>query len=166
MSAYDDSALAGLATRVGAQLSSQGQRLVTAESCTGGYVAKLLTDIPGSSSWFECGYVCYSNRAKHRDLDVSADSLQQHGAVSEQVVLEMARGALGTSGADRAIAISGVAGPDGGTPKNPVGSVWFARAARRGQQVRAEAVRQQWKGSRDVIRRRSAAYALEWLLEN
>jgi nicotinamide-nucleotide amidase len=145
-------------------------RLATAESCTGGYLAKLLTDIPGSSRWFEGGWVCYSNAAKLRDLGVRAATLAAHGAVSEQVVRELARGALTVGGVDRAIAISGVAGPDGGTVRHPVGEVWFGQAARGGGGgggggVRVEAVRRHWPGDRDAVRRESVQFALKWLLE-
>ena len=100
-------------------------RVVTAESCTGGWIAKAFTDVAGSSRWFECGYVTYSNAAKVRDLGVSSRTLDEHGAVSEPTVREMAAGALRVSGADISIAVSGIAGPDGGTAEKPVGSVWF-----------------------------------------
>jgi len=142
---------------------------VTVESCTGGYVAKLLTDIPGSSAWYEGGWVTYSNAAKQRDVGVRAETLQAHGAVSEPTVREMAAGALARSGADRAIAISGVAGPDGGTARNPVGSVWFARACREAGaaplevRVQVDARHAQLSGDRDAVRRAAAALALEWL---
>ena len=134
MSAPDDTALAKLAVRVGEQLLARGLRVVTAESCTGGLVAKLLTDVPGSSNWFDCGYVTYSNEAKQRDLGVAAETLQVHGAVSEATVTQMAVGALTRSGADRAVAVSGVAGPDGGTAAHPVGGCLVC-AWRHGQQM-------------------------------
>ena len=100
-------------------------RIVTAESCTGGWIAKSFTDAAGSSRWFECGYVSYSNTAKVRDLGVTSRTLDVHGAVSEPTVREMAAGALRVSGADVSIAVSGIAGPDGGTAEKPVGTVWF-----------------------------------------
>jgi nicotinamide-nucleotide amidase len=100
-------------------------RVVTAESCTGGWIAKVCTDAAGSSRWFECGYVTYSNEAKVRDLGVSARTLQEHGAVSEPTVREMAAGALRVTGADVSIAVSGIAGPDGGSVEKPVGTVWI-----------------------------------------
>jgi nicotinamide-nucleotide amidase len=107
-------------------------RIVTAESCTGGWIAKVFTDAAGSSRWFECGYVTYSNAAKVRDLGVALRTLDEHGAVSEPTVREMAVGALRVSGADVAIAVSGIAGPDGGSAEKPVGTVWFCVARRRG----------------------------------
>jgi nicotinamide-nucleotide amidase len=106
-------------------------RIVTAESCTGGWIAKAFTDAAGSSRWFECGYVTYSNAAKVRDLGVSSRTLDDHGAVSEPTVREMAAGALRVSGADVSIAVSGIAGPEGGTAEKPVGSIWFC-VGRRG----------------------------------
>jgi nicotinamide-nucleotide amidase len=107
-------------------------RIVTAESCTGGWIAKAFTDAAGSSRWFECGYVTYSNAAKVRDLGVTSRTLDEHGAVSERTVREMAAGALRVSGADVSIAVSGIAGPDGGTAEKPVGTVWFCVARRHG----------------------------------
>lgn len=159
-----DGVLALLAVRTGAHLLSQGLRVATAESCTGGYVAKLLTDVPGSSRWFECGYVCYSNAAKERDLAVCAATLRQHGAVSSQTVCEMALGALARAGVDRAVSISGVAGPDGGSVHHPVGEVWFGFAWRSAGVVDATASRRRFTGDREGVRRQSAAFALELLL--
>lgn len=164
MNGWDDASLAGLGRQAGELFSSRGLRLVTAESCTGGYLSKVLTDIPGSSDWFECGWVCYSNRAKQRDLGVSAGTLATHGAVSEAVVLELALGALHAGGADRAISISGVAGPAGGTLRHPVGAVWFGQAARDEGRPRAAAQLRQWQGDRETVRRQSVGFALEWLL--
>lgn len=159
----DDAALAGRAAEVGRRLRASGRRAVTVESCTGGYVAKLLTDIPGSSAWFDCGFVTYSNQAKQRDVGVAAATLQKHGAVSEATVREMATGALARTGADLAVAISGVAGPDGGTPPNPVGSVWLALVSRDGDRVTVFAQHRRFGGDRDAIRRQAAALALEML---
>ena len=127
-----DPELYELAARVGQKLRAAERRVVTAESCTGGWVAKALTDIPGSSQWFECGYVTYSNAAKMRDLGVAAATLEGFGAVSEQTVREMAEGALRVTGANVALAVTGIAGPDGGTAEKPVGTVWFCAAARAG----------------------------------
>src|SRR5437763_15576794 len=119
-----------LAERVGEKLKAAGRRLVTAESCTAGWVAKALTDVPGSSQWFECGYVTYSDAAKARDLGVAPRTLQSFGAVSEHTVREMADGALRVSGADVALAASGSAGPAGGTAQQPGGSGGRRAAAR------------------------------------
>jgi nicotinamide-nucleotide amidase len=163
MSADDDS-LRQQAMEVGQALVARGQRLVTVESCTGGYLAKLLTDVAGSSQWFDCGYVTYSNAAKQRDVGVHAQTLLRHGAVSEAVVREMAEGALQRCGAQLALSISGVAGPDGGTRRNPVGSVWFARAAREGDELVCHAQQLQFAGDRDAVRRQAVAVALRWLL--
>ncbi len=143
-------------------LRAGGLHAVTVESCTGGYVAKLLTDIAGSSRWFDGGLVTYSNLAKQRDAGVRAATLTAHGAVSEAVAREMAAGALMRANADRAVSITGVAGPDGGTPRNPVGSVWFALADR-GDAPRIVARHEQFTGDRDAVRRHSVAVALKLL---
>jgi nicotinamide-nucleotide amidase len=149
--------------RVGRALSARKWRVATAESCTGGWVAKVLTDVPGSSAWAEGGYVVYSNAAKMRDLKVPASTLRRHGAVSEATVLAMARGALRATGADIAIAISGVAGPGGGTTQKPVGTVWFATATRR-RGIRSSATLRLFKGNREAVRRQSVAVALQLIL--
>lgn len=120
-----DDELSELVARVARWALGAKCRVVTAESCTGGWIAKVFTDVAGSSRWFECGYVTYSNEAKVRDLGVSARTLEEHGAVSEATVREMARGALRVSGAEVSVAVSGVAGPDGGSAEKPVGTVWF-----------------------------------------
>src|SRR6201996_171446 len=130
-------------------------RLVRAESCT---------DLAGSSRWFECGYVTYSNEAKVRDIGVTQRTLNEHGAVSEATVREMAAGALRVSGADVVVAISGIAGPDGGTPTKPVGTVWFGLATRRGVEVVVTAEMQLFAGDRELVRRRSVKRALELVL--
>jgi nicotinamide-nucleotide amidase len=147
-----------LAASAGRALLERGWRLVTAESCTGGGLAAALTDIPGSSQWFERGYVTYSNLAKQQDLGVGAATLDTHGAVSSAVVLEMAAGALRASGADLALSVSGVAGPDGGTAAKPVGLVWFA-LARRGSPGRSEM--RQFPGDRAAVRLAAVRRALE-----
>lgn len=151
-----------LAEKLAERMLAMHCRLVTAESCTGGWLAKALTDLPGSSRWFECGYVTYSNTAKVRDLNVLAQTLERHGAVSEATAREMVTGALLRAGADVAIAITGVAGPDGGTPEKPIGLVWFALTQRRARSV--EARMQRFTGDRESIRRDSVKYALEWLV--
>lgn len=107
-------------------LTSRDLRLVTAESCTGGGIASALTDIAGSSGWFECGFVTYSNEAKIRYLDVAPSTIEQYGAVSEETVRAMVAGAVNNSLGDLAVAVSGVAGPGGGSAEKPVGTVWFA----------------------------------------
>jgi nicotinamide-nucleotide amidase len=153
-----------LSERVGRKLRAAGQRLAAAESCTGGWVAKALTDIPGSSQWFECGFVTYSNAAKMRDVGVLARTLADHGAVSEATVREMAAGALRVSGADIAVAISGIAGPDGGTAAKPVGTVWFGVASRQGDAVSVACEMQLFAGDRELVRRRSVERALQLVL--
>jgi len=121
-----------LAAQVGGLLKSHGLMLATAESCTGGGIAYAVTEVAGSSAWFERGFVTYSNLSKQQMLGVSEETLQRHGAVSEAVVREMVAGALRHSGAQVALSVSGIAGPDGGTPDKPVGTVWFAWALRDG----------------------------------
>jgi nicotinamide-nucleotide amidase len=159
-----DKELFALSERVGQKLQAAGRRLATAESCTGGWVAKVCTDIAGSSQWFECGFVTYSNAAKIRDIGVSARTLADHGAVSEATVREMAAGALRVSGADVAVAISGIAGPDGGTPAKPVGTVWFGLAFRQSADVAMVVETELFEGDRELIRRRSVERALQLVL--
>ena len=155
-----DRDLAVLGASVGRRALAAGARIATAESCTAGWVAKALTDTPGSSGWFECGFVTYSNAAKTRDLGVSARTLRQHGAVSEQTVREMARGALRSAGVEIALAVSGIAGPDGGTPEKPVGMVWFCAAVRGASSIALAASRRRFRGNRDAIRRKSVEHGL------
>jgi nicotinamide-nucleotide amidase len=164
MSMPTDEALRELAERVGRLLLATRRRLATAESCTGGWISKAVTDVPDSSYWFECGYVVYSNAAKVRDLGVSERTLQSHGAVSEPVVREMAAGALRVSGAEVAVSVSGIAGPRGGTPKKPVGTVWFGLAVRDGESLQLMARLKQFPGDRESIRRRTVEYALQLIL--
>jgi nicotinamide-nucleotide amidase len=159
-----DKDLFALVERVALKLRAAGGRLATAESCTGGWVAKVCTDLSGSSQWFECGFVTYSNAAKVRDLGVSEGTLAAHGAVSEATVREMAAGALRVSGADIAVSISGIAGPDGGTAEKPVGTVWFGLAVRLGSEVGVSAQMHVFAGDRDLIRRRSVERALQMVL--
>lgn len=163
---YDDSALSSLASRVGRHLLEARRRLVTAESCTGGWIAKLCTDIAGSSDWFDGGWVTYSNAAKERGLGVASATLAAHGAVSEPVVREMALGALQKSGAGVAVAVSGIAGPAGAVPGKPVGTVWHAvawRAAAGGPESRT--LLRRFGGDRDAVRRQAVAQALEMVLQ-
>ncbi len=151
-----------LARRVGEALKAKGLRLAAAESCTGGWVAKALTAIAGSSDWFERGFVTYSNAAKREDLGVREATLAQHGAVSEETAREMAAGALERSGAQVALAITGVAGPGGGSVQKPVGMVCFAWA--HGGKIRSETRR--FDGDRESVRRQSVLRALEGVLES
>jgi len=160
-----DGELYQLAERVGRSLLATGWRVVTAESCTAGWVAKALTDVPGSSQWLECGFVTYSNAAKTRDLGVPEQVLAQHGAVSEQTVRQMARGALRAAGVEVAVAISGIAGPDGGSPGKSVGTVWFAVAQREGDTTVEHAEVRLFPGDRELVRRQSVERALQLLLQ-
>ncbi len=123
-----------------------------------------MTDIAGSSQWFEAGYVTYSNEAKARTLGVARRTLAQHGAVSEAVVKEMARGAIAASGADVAVAVSGIAGPDGGSPGKPVGTVWFCWAMRRKRSLLLRTRRIRFRGGRAQVRSKSVDMALRGLL--
>jgi len=159
-----DTHLLALASQVGQFLLRSERRLVSAESCTGGFIAKALTDIPGSSQWFECGYVTYSNAAKARDLGVLQRTLLEHGAVSEAVVREMATGALRVAGVDVAIAVTGIAGPDGASAGKPIGAVWFGTGVRRAAQIEVAAHREQFAGDRHAVRRGSVEYALKLIL--
>ncbi len=158
-----DQALDALARQVGGRLLGLDEMLVTAESCTGGWIAKTLTDIPGSSQWFDRGFVTYSNAAKHQLLGVPEDLIERHGAVSESVVRAMTEGALRHAEARIAVAVSGIAGPDGGTPDKPVGTVWIAWEASETDQVVAR--RYQFDGDRERVRRQAVATALEGVLD-
>lgn len=167
MSAPTDAELRGLATRVAGRFVAQNRQLVTAESCTGGWIAKTCTDLPGSSRWFRGGAVVYANDAKSDWLAVPQGLLQRHGAVSEAVVRAMAEGALARLGADCGVAVSGVAGPDGGTPDKPVGTVWFAWAWRTGDDPGCTTVvaLEHFAGDRDAVRRLAVRRALLGLLD-
>jgi len=151
-----------LARQLGEALLRCGGRVAVAESCTGGWVAKCLTDIAGSSAWFDRGFVTYSNAAKCDMLGVNADTLETEGAVSEATVREMAAGALEHSEAELALAISGIAGPGGEVPGKPVGTVCFAWAAEDGR-LRAETVH--FAGDRAAVRRQSVAHGLQGLID-
>src|ERR1044072_5772457 len=144
-------ALAALSRDVADRLLRARRRLVAAESCTGGWIAKLCTDIPGSSDWFDCGFLCFSNAAKTRDLDVPEKLIETEGAVSDAVVRAMAEGALARTGANVAIAVSGIAGPGGAVAGNPVGTEWFALAHRRWDRLESEGHLIQFEGDRDAI---------------
>ncbi|MGD8644044.1 MAG: nicotinamide-nucleotide amidase [Chromatiales bacterium] len=160
-----DAELEDLSRTLGELLTRRGWTLASAESCTGGWLAKVVTDIAGSSQWFERGLVTYSNEAKQDLVGVSAATLNEHGAVSEATVQEMARGALSHSRADISVAISGVAGPGGGSADKPVGTVWFAWGRRDGRLLRLLSERRQLPGGRSEVRRRAVAHALAGLIE-
>ena len=151
-----------LAAQVGAALKSHSMMLATAESCTGGGVATAVTEIAGSSGWFDRGFVTYSNQAKIDMLGVSTDTLVRFGAVSEATVREMVAGALRNSQAQVALAVSGIAGPGGGTVEKPVGTVWFAWGIKEGMSV----VRLlQLAGNRSEIRTQAMCIALQGVIE-
>jgi nicotinamide-nucleotide amidase len=158
-----DAALSALAREVGARLLESKRRLVSAESCTGGWIAKLCTDVAGSSEWFDCGYVCYSNAAKTRDLDVPEKLIDAEGAVSDAVVRAMAEGAIERTGANVAIAVSGIAGPGGAVPGKPVGTVWFALAQKFEDRLECQGHLILFEGNRDAVRRQAVQYALNLL---
>jgi len=164
-------------SEVADHLLSQGRQLVTAESCTGGWIAKACTDRPGSSRWFRGGAVVYTDELKTAMLGVQPRTLAEAGAVSEATVREMAVGALERLGGDVAVAVSGIAGPDGGTPAKPVGTVWIAWAVSGLQDWQDSAgragtgyptvrtARHQFEGDRDAVRRQAVAVALQGVLE-
>jgi len=146
-------------------LSSAGKTVATAESCTGGWIAKAITDVSGSSDVFAYGIVSYSNGAKESLLDVDGATLGKGGAVSREVVGEMATGVLELSGADMSVAVSGIAGPSGGSKEKPVGTVWFAWSIRSESGIRTEHDRQTFDGDRDRVRERTVAHALQGIRE-
>jgi nicotinamide-nucleotide amidase len=154
--------LTALATAVGARLKARGLKLAAAESCTGGWVAQAVTSISGSSEWFERGFVTYSNDAKRDMLGVRAATLERHGAVSEETAREMAAGALAASRAHVAVAITGVAGPTGGTPGKPVGMVCLAWAVRGGA---VESTTRRFGGDREAVRRESVVLGLQGVID-
>lgn len=160
--ANDDTDLFALAARLGATLGALGAKVTTAESCTGGWIAAAITDVPGSSAWFDRGFVTYSNAAKRAALGVSAQTLLSRGAVSEQTVREMVDGALERSGARYGVAVSGVAGPGGGSTEKPVGTVWIAWGCADGTRA-ARCFR--FPGDREAVRRAAVAAALAGLIE-
>jgi nicotinamide-nucleotide amidase len=157
-----DTVLYELAERAGRALEQRGLMVATAESCTGGWVAEAITMVPGSSAWFERGFVTYTYISKREMLGVRPETLEQHGAVSEPVVQEMVRGALEFSHAQLALAVSGTAGPGGGTPEKPVGTVCFAWGAKNSE-PRSETLH--FAGDREAVRRQSVIHALTVLIE-
>ncbi|HEK1685623.1 TPA: nicotinamide-nucleotide amidohydrolase family protein [Pseudomonas putida] len=150
-----------LSTRLGEHLRRFNAQVTTAESCTGGGIAEAITRVPGSSAWFEAGYVTYSNAQKTRQLGVPEALFTQVGAVSQEVVEAMVRGAQAASGARFAVAVSGVAGPDGGSPAKPVGTVWLAW----GDDARVISECRHFKGDREAVRRQTVIAALDGLLQ-
>ncbi len=161
MHSPDDAELEALASALGERLRARRDHLVTAESCTGGWIAKTVTDIAGSSDWFDCGMAAYSYEAKQALLGVRPQTLETQGAVSRETVVEMVSGALVKSGASVAVAVTGIAGPGGGNEGKPVGTVWIAWK-RRGGYPRAELF--YFKGNRDAVRRQTVASALLGLM--
>lgn len=159
-SVSNDETIAQAVERLAQALLCRSARLATAESCTGGGLAAAMTDRAGSSAWFECGYVTYSNAAKQRDLGVSAEGLAAHGAVSVETAAAMARGAAIRAGVPIAVAVTGIAGPGGATPGKPVGTVCFGFCV----DGRVDAVREWFAGDREAVRRASVLFALEGLL--
>lgn len=157
-----DAQLREQAQALGERLRAAHDALVTAESCTGGWIAKCLTDIAGSSDWFDSGMVVYSYEAKQALLGVRPQTLEQHGAVSRETVIEMVSGALVNSGASVAVAVTGIAGPGGGSADKPVGTVWVAWK-RRGGYARAQAF--QFDGDREAVRRQTVDRALAGVAE-
>lgn len=155
-----DIELISLADHLGHDLKQAGRSVATAESCTGGWLGEVMTSIPGSSLWYERGFICYSNMSKREMLGVKTEILTRHGAVSEQTARAMADGALAHSHADMTVSITGIAGPGGGTPEKPVGTVCLAWAARKQPtQVRT----QYFTGDREAVRRQAILAALEGL---
>lgn len=153
----DDGELNKLAQTIAAIFSQRGATLIAAESCTGGWIAKTLTDIAGSSAWFECGVVAYSYEAKEALLGVRPETLELHGAVSKETVTEMVAGALARFGATVAVAVTGIAGPSGGTRDKPVGTVWIGWK-RRGGYAQTQVFH--FDGDREAVRRQTVAAAL------
>lgn len=157
----EDPAITELAATLVGELIGRKKAVATAESCTGGWIAKALTDVPGSSGCFGYGIVSYSNGAKESMLGVKNATLAEHGAVSEAVVREMAEGALQLSGADIAVAVSGVAGPDGGSDDKPVGTVWFAWSTRAAGGITTDADLRHFEGNRESIRMQTVIHGLK-----
>lgn len=149
-----------LAQHIGALLSQKKLKLVTVESCTGGNLSRLITDIPGSSEWFDCGFVTYSNESKTKLVGVPDELIRQQGAVSQKVALAMAKGALETTNGDIALSTTGIAGPDGGTPEKPVGTVCFGFATASGI---FSTDKRLLNGNRTEIRNQSVIYSLQCL---
>ena len=160
MSKKIEDPLLALAARLGAAALARGTMIATAESCTGGLVAGAITSIAGSSGWFERGFVTYSDLAKEQQLGVASLTIERFGAVSEETAKAMAQGAVRGSAAQWAVAVTGIAGPDGGSPDKPVGTVWFAWAG----PDHLQALNRQFDGDRAAVRQASVQVALEGLI--
>jgi len=159
-----DAELQRLAAQVGVRLLDGERRLVTAESCTGGWIGKVLTDMPGSSGWYLGGVVSYSNKLKQALLGVLPSTLAKHGAVSEAAARQMAIGALETLGGHIALAVTGIAGPDGAQPGKPVGTVWFGWAWHEGEEIETRVALETFTGDREAVRRQTVERSLRELL--
>lgn len=159
-----DPEIIALAERLGYRLKAQHAKIVTAESCTGGGIAHAITEIPGSSEWFDRGFVTYSNAAKIQMLGVKPDTLARYGAVSAETVREMVAGALARSEADCAVAVTGIAGPGGGTEGKPVGTVFIAWQWHKNPNVIIE--RMQIKGTRQDIRKKTTTLAIQGMMRD
>lgn len=157
----NDDSLIRLATQLGIALTNHGWMLATAESCTGGWVSEAVTAIAGSSKWFDRGFVTYSNQAKQDMLKVKAETLENVGAVSEETAIEMLNGAIAHSTAHVAVAITGIAGPDGGTPQKPVGTVWIAWG---GRNLSTKTHCYYFQGDRYAVRLQATQHALDGLI--
>jgi nicotinamide-nucleotide amidase len=153
-----DNELFALAERLGQSLKAKGHKIATAESCTGGWIAQAITEVPGSSAWFDRGFVTYSNNAKVQMLGVNPQTLEQYGAVSAEIAQQMAEGALANSAADLAVAVTGIAGPDGGSAEKPVGTVYVAWQDKTGF---SKVERLQLSGNRHQIRKQTVIRAIE-----
>jgi len=157
-----DAEIEALAAQVGQSLLAARARITTAESCTGGWIAKSLTDVAGSSAWFDYGFITYGNNAKQNMLNVDSELIGDHGAVSQEVAEQMAVGARRISGADLAVAVTGIAGPDGGTGEKPVGTVWLAWS---GPGAEMASQMERFSGNRESVRRQTVVMALQGVLE-
>jgi nicotinamide-nucleotide amidase len=155
----------GIARVVAQALMSRGWKIALAESCTGGLVCSTLTDLAGSSDWFERGYITYSNAAKSECLDVPVEIIESFGAVSEQVAKAMAEGALRNANVNAAISITGIAGPTGGSPEKPVGTVCFGWAVQEGDITNTVTLTKRFKGDRQIVREQARDFALSHFLE-
>ncbi|MBF7072194.1 nicotinamide-nucleotide amidohydrolase family protein [Glaciecola sp. MH2013] len=158
-----------LAIELGNELAEQNKKVATVESCTGGGIAFAITEVAGSSAWFEKSWVTYSNQAKHEEVGVLNDTLSEFGAVSAQTVEEMAAGGLHASGADLCVAVSGIAGPDGGSPEKPVGLVWFAIASATSNITGKATIRnfsRCFNGDRAEVREQAISLSLKELIDS